>query len=252
MPLNASAFVGEPSPCWGRRIGSYRPPRDKDAIDGVDPSLAQELNELSVQEREAVFDEVHGVAKPLEETLELIQESFLNLKRELARIPKKSRKAYDRAVFLKPSLECDDKFKLMFLRAERFDASAAAWRMVGYFNSKLELFGEEKLVKKLNMDDLSETDKAAGHSGSFHIFPQRDQAGRGVFMLIFKNTDLQNFVAHVSVVTTVRTTKDIIFLVDKIHLMRFFHPKDSFHVVSVDDSASQRRCSEEGACLHWL
>ena len=46
----------------------------------------------------------------------------------------------------------------MFLRAERFDAPKAAIRLVNHFEGKLVLFGEDKLVKRITLDDLEEED----------------------------------------------------------------------------------------------
>jgi hypothetical protein len=64
----------------------------------------------------------------------------------------------NRAFFLRPSLENDNKFKLMFLRADLYDTPKAANRMAKYFDLKCELFGEDKLVKPITVKDLSEED----------------------------------------------------------------------------------------------
>jgi hypothetical protein len=77
---------------------------------------------------------------------------------EIAYLPRRRRPALERAIFLKPSIETDVTFKLMFLRADYYDASKAARRLAKYFEDKLHLFGEDKLVKKITLDDLSEED----------------------------------------------------------------------------------------------
>ena len=155
--------------------------------------LVNELNELSVKEREKVFEEIHGVATIQEETPELLTESLMAFKTKLNEIPKRKRKAMDRAFFLRPSLEKDEKFQLMFLRAERFDAGQAALRMARYFDHKLELFGEEKLAKPITLDDLSqEEDLNVLESAAFQEIAQRDRSGRVVSFHHAKSFRLKN------------------------------------------------------------
>jgi hypothetical protein len=59
-----------------------------------------------------------------------------------------------RKLFLKPSIQKDLKFKLMFLRADQYNARQAAEWMAKYYSHKLYLFGEDTLVKKITLDDL--------------------------------------------------------------------------------------------------
>ena len=72
-------------------------------------------------------------------------------------------------------------FCKMFLRANEYNAQAAADHMLRFFDSKHELFGKEKLVKDITMRDLDEQDIAsikAGyiqHSGS-------DRSGRQILV----------------------------------------------------------------------
>jgi hypothetical protein len=143
--------------------------------------LTEELNGLSVEEREKIFDDIHGVAKGQEETPEFVESCIQKLDDELLAVPQKRRQALDRALFLKPSIASDVKFKLMFLRADLYAASKAARRMSQYFADKLELFGEEKLVKKITLDDLSEDDMKVFNTGYFMILDHKDSAGRPIW-----------------------------------------------------------------------
>jgi hypothetical protein len=152
-----------------------------------DDLLVKELNELSVVEREKVFEDVHGVAKLQEETPHLIESRLEELQQELMKIPKSQRRALDRALFLRPSLEYDKKFRLMFLRADSYDAQEAARRMCKHFQDKLELFGEEKLAKRITLDDMDADDMEAGSTGSVLVLPEKDRAGRTV---LFSNMKL--------------------------------------------------------------
>ena len=168
--------------------------------------MVQAMNELSVQkrEREKVYEEIHGVSTFPEETPEQLTQAFEKLAEELANIPRLKRKALDRAIFLKPSLEQDSSFQLMFLRADRFDAAKAAERLAKYFENKLVLFGEEKLVRKISYDDLDEDDLEVLNTGSFQVLPKKDRAGRKMFFWdpkSFRYKALPNFVRinHLSV-----------------------------------------------------
>jgi hypothetical protein len=109
-----------------------------------DANLAKEMNAMSAEEREKVFDNIHGVAGVRQETAELWLLSIRTLDRS---IRSSRHKNLTRAMFLRPQFETDMPFKLMFLRAAEFDGKAACKRLCAYFDAKCQLFGEEKLVK---------------------------------------------------------------------------------------------------------
>jgi len=110
---------------------------------------------------------------------------------ELSKVPRQKKKALDRAIFLKPSLETDDKFHMMFLRAERFDPAKAAESMYRHFEYKLLLFGDDKLTKKITLDDLTEEEMICMRSGSTQLL--RDRQGRGVCLFTFSVYDVSNW-----------------------------------------------------------
>jgi len=155
-----------------------------------DACLAQEMNSLSVQERETVYDDIHGCAGIAEETPTMIAKCIEELRSAVDQLPPQSRKAYNRAVFLRPSVETDDKFQLMFLRAHRFDPKKAAYHMCRSFEHKLKLFGEEKLVKKITLDDLGEVEMIHMYSGAMQVLPSKDSSGRGLFLVTVPNIRL--------------------------------------------------------------
>ena len=119
----------------------------------------------------------------MEETPEFIADRIQALKAELARYPVSKRRSFDRACFLRPSLEMDKKLYLLFLRAERFDEVAAARKLCLHFDHKMALFGEAKLPKAITLDDLDEDDMAVFQTGSYVILPKKDRAGRGVGLM---------------------------------------------------------------------
>jgi hypothetical protein len=146
-----------------------------------DVALARDLNALSVQERERVFEDVHGVAQVQEETPAFVAKCLEEIDVALRKIPVKRRKALDRALFLKPTIDSDMKFKLMFLRADLYDAQKAARRMSRHFEEKLSLFGEEKLVKKIRLDDLEHEDIEHLNCLGCVLLPNKDPTGRPIW-----------------------------------------------------------------------
>jgi hypothetical protein len=149
--------------------------------DAHDAELAKEMNELSVQEREKVLDDIHGVAQAHEETPEFVASCLEELDARISQIPKVKRRAHSRALFFKPTIQNDAKFKLMFLRADVYDAEKAAKRMIKYYEDKLELFGEEKLAKDITLDDLTEEDMDVYSTGWCLELPHKDQVGRPIW-----------------------------------------------------------------------
>ena len=119
----------------------------------VDTLLAKELNSLSIDERQKVLEEVHGVLQPTIETNEFINERLDRLDKEVTKIRKKA--SYDLAMFMSPAYVTNRKFRLMFLRAEtNYNPTLAAQKLINHFEYKLELFGVDNLVKDITQQDL--------------------------------------------------------------------------------------------------
>ena len=53
-----------------------------------------------------------------------------------------------------PTYVQNPEFRLMFLRADLFDAKSAALRLIRHFEVKRDLFGVEKLTFEITQDDL--------------------------------------------------------------------------------------------------
>ena len=148
------------------------PPRLKETTQG--DRLVEELDALSVREREGVYNEIHGMSNLSEETPELLDRAMNSLRNELSLIPKKKRHALDRAMFLKPTLMNDRAFLLMFLRADYFDTREAAARMNKFFDFKLEVFGENKLAERITYEDLDEEAREVVDSGCVNTLAFKD------------------------------------------------------------------------------
>ena len=106
----------------------------------------------------------------------------------LAQRESKANRAFRMAYSRSP--EYVDSLKIGFLRAEVFNSKKAADRMVRFFENKLEYFGEDKLVKDITLDDLSEDDLETIHGGAVQILSTKDRAGRTV---LFTNAKLLKY-----------------------------------------------------------
>jgi hypothetical protein len=160
--------------------------------------FVSELNKLSIQERDEASFDLHGVNTILNEDKELTSESLHAFESELSAIPQTEKLAYLSARQQNPDYVMDNKFLLMFLRADQFDTKAAASRFVSFFRIKLELFGREKLGRDIRVDDLNEDDIACLESGYAQVLNDRDRAGRAIFMLmpmIRKSKTIENKVS---------------------------------------------------------
>jgi hypothetical protein len=159
--------------------------------------LAKEMNQLSVEEREKVLEDVHGIARAVDESLDSVKNSLVLLEEELSKITR-NKVAFDLAKFQSKEYVSSEKLRLMFLRAESFDAYKAAVRMVRFFDEKYKLFGVDKLTKDIVLADLDPDDIAALEKGFYQVLSERDCAGRKVLcffpkLKVFKTT--QNMVS---------------------------------------------------------
>ena len=73
--------------------------------------------------------------------------------------------AWDRAVFLRPSLANDHDHHLIFLRAKEYDPYDATMLMLRLYETKRKVWGDEYLARRIGWDDLSEEDKAVFQEG---------------------------------------------------------------------------------------
>jgi hypothetical protein len=142
--------------------------------------LAKEMNLLSVEEREKVLEDVHGIARAVDEPLDYVKNSLVLLEEELSKIAR-NKVAFDLAKFQSKEYVSSEKLRLMFLRAESFNAYKAASRMVSFFDEKYKLFGADKLTKDIGLADLDPDDIAALETGFYQVLPEKDCAGRKVF-----------------------------------------------------------------------
>lgn len=148
----------------------------------LDTIIAQELNQLSFQERCAVNEEIHGVEDyHFEETDAAIMTKLSALQDEIERVRVKP--AYDQAMKMSNIYVTSRKFRLMFLRAESMDPSKAATRLINFLERKLEYFGPESLARTLCSSDLDSDDQNNLKTGVLQVLPEKDRSGRAVIAM---------------------------------------------------------------------
>lgn len=147
----------------------------------VDAIIAKNLNQLSQEDREKSYSDIHGISGALQETPSLVAQSLELMEQEINLIHTKD--AYDLAKSMKPEYVHDSALRLKFLRGEHFSARPAAQKFARFFELKLYLFGAPKLVKDIEQDDLNEEDLAALYSGYVQWLPLKDSSQRTVYIL---------------------------------------------------------------------
>ena len=150
----------------------------------TDAFFASELNKLSMEERDEVLLDLHGVSDVIDEDPGLVATSIHRLLNELDYIPNEEKRAYLQALEQNEQYVRDEKFLLMFLRADRFNIPAAASRVVAFYETKSELFGRDKLGRDILISDLTADDIACLESGYAQILSGRDRAGRAILTLM--------------------------------------------------------------------
>jgi hypothetical protein len=155
---------------------AIKTPQIDPSPEDADTLLANEMNRLTVQEREDVLYDVHGIRDIIQETPDFRQSKLAELDQELMNIPKKC--AYERALEQSPSYVQNDDFRFLFLRADSWNATDAAQRMVAHFATKLDLFGKALLTETITQAHLPETSLKCLHIGYFQFLPFRDRSGR--------------------------------------------------------------------------
>eukprot|EP00980_Cylindrotheca_fusiformis_P016379 scaffold4880_cov106-Cylindrotheca_fusiformis.AAC.13 len=142
--------------------------------------LASKVSEASLDEREAALFDIHGVSPNLEEDLEMLSKSLMEMNELLNNmLCWKQASAFKLAESQSPEYTRNEKLLLMFLRCESFNVKAAATRLMAFFQHKLSLFGPEKLCKEtIGQNDLDAEDLATVTAGSWQLLPRRDHVGR--------------------------------------------------------------------------
>ncbi|KAL3940117.1 MAG: hypothetical protein SGBAC_005278 [Bacillariaceae sp.] len=173
----------------------------------LDKELAAKMTSLSMEDREMILEELHGVETKkrsnvssysynndstnnknhenetnrkvsyTSESMHSLIDAMQNLQKHL--VAMKEGTAYQQAQNDNSAYVSNIDFRLMFLRANSFDVKASAEQMIRYFEQKQLLFGKDKLTKDITINDLDSDDKDFLKQGSMQVLPN-DTAGRQV------------------------------------------------------------------------
>ena len=170
----------------------------------MEADLAREMFQLTVNEREKVHEEIHGVEQLVEETEEFLNEHLAALDAALQALSSSntSSKVLKIANTRNPQYLRDRSFQLMFLRADSYDATKAAKRISLFLEEKLELFGLEALTRPILWSDLNKDDQEGLKKGYIRLLSVRDQAGRAI-LGDFQNLSVRWYKSPENVLRTV-------------------------------------------------
>ncbi|CAJ1965481.1 unnamed protein product [Cylindrotheca closterium] len=153
------------------------PARVKQEKQEMDNLLSQALAKLTFEEREKHQEVLHGVKSNLVEDKRALDSALQELDGRLRNT--KHCTSYEVAETLDAAYVSARSFRVMFLRANEYNAKAAADQMLRFFELKSNLFGTDKLVKDITIKDLGEGD-IAYLKRSFVQLAGRDRSGRQV------------------------------------------------------------------------
>lgn len=146
----------------------------------VDDILSNQLLQLSLQDRNAINEEIHGVQTfAPEETSEMLTEALRNMDIEINNILRKD--AFVRSQEFPNTYVNSADFRLRFLRSDLFDVKKAANKMVAFLDLVSELFGDFALRRQIQMSDFSREEMQVFRTGHLQLLPYRDRSGRRIF-----------------------------------------------------------------------
>jgi hypothetical protein len=166
--------------------------------DIMDRLLARELQRLSLEDREKLNEEIHGVqCLGMPETPKLITEKLTEMEEALdhhnqhagTRVGGNGDRdaataninAYKEALSLGSQYVHDPDLRAMFLRAEFWDAQRAAVRFVSFLQLIREFLGPGALVHKpWTLDVFTKPELKQFKKGAMQLLPGRDRFGRRV------------------------------------------------------------------------
>jgi len=144
-----------------------------------DEQMAREHAEASQEEHDQANRDLYGIEDyVIDETDEFLEESFRLLDEAIQDVEEKE--AYELASFVNPDYITSKKFRIMFLRAERFDIPKTAVRIVKYWDRKVQLFGTDNAFKPLSILDFPAQDEVALWSAGLSLLNARDSVGRAL------------------------------------------------------------------------
>ena len=168
----------------------------------VDDILSKGLLQLSLQDRNAINEEIHGVQTlSPEETPDMLTKALRDLQFEIDNNQNKA--AYDRSQQFPNTYVNSIDFRLRFLRCDLFDEKKAAKKLLKFLDLISEIFGDFVLRRSIQMSDFSRDEMQFFRVGHFQLLPYRDRSGRRIFTLV------GGIGLHVPLVTRVSNTHSL-------------------------------------------
>eukprot|EP00980_Cylindrotheca_fusiformis_P009824 scaffold2164_cov106-Cylindrotheca_fusiformis.AAC.7 len=138
--------------------------------------------------------DLYGQRHP-KETAEILSRKLKQLEEEVEKIP-----PADKARLVEAQSKCPelltDRFKLMFLRCEVFNADLAAKRYAFYWEQRVHLFGPDKAFLPLTLDKALKDDEIALTKGFFNYTGKVDPTGRSIMFGDPSNLDAKAYEAE--------------------------------------------------------
>ncbi|CAJ1967434.1 unnamed protein product [Cylindrotheca closterium] len=179
--MNAELNIQIPKPV------DVSPPTSSEDVEkgkrDFDAELASSLEKLSLEEREKALFDLHGIySSNSQNEDEARQQQWMDTMKEQLN-KKKHGTAYELAEKLDFAYVSNPILMDMFLKACDCEPFEASEKMIYFFELKRQIFGVQKLVKDITLDDLDEKDKEYLIDGSIQILPFGDMSGRDILML---------------------------------------------------------------------
>lgn len=154
--------------------------------DEIGKELTATMNSMPLQARVAGLHDIHGVGgieeKSFVEEQRLVNKMRLRLSETIG---SRAAAAFQMADARSPAYTRDPNFLLMFLRCENYNIDASLRRLFTFFEQKLDLFGPDRVGKKMiTLSDLSASDMISYSAGFFQLLPTRDHTGRAQFVTL--------------------------------------------------------------------
>mmetsp|Transcript_14002 Transcript_14002/g.15381 ORF Transcript_14002/g.15381 Transcript_14002/m.15381 type:complete len:361 (+) Transcript_14002:84-1166(+) len=142
--------------------------------------LRQERASLPAEEKCSIARDRFGLNTDITEDPDFVARKLREMERALDSIDDE-KEAYETALFINPTHVESESFRLAFLRTDKFDATAAARRMIRYWQRKVDLFGVEKAFQpSVTILHFRMEDYPALVKGAFRLLPTKDDRGRAI------------------------------------------------------------------------
>jgi hypothetical protein len=140
----------------------------------------EEREELTDDEQQNIYREVYGGERLLTETDAMLENGITILREALEGMPDSEKVAYLEALERAPQLIERESAPVSFLRCEKYDAWAAARRLVEYWSIRKKVFGAERAFLPMTQsgamaEDMEYLEKA------LIVVLDDDEHGRSVF-----------------------------------------------------------------------